>query len=107
MNVPWHQDNAYMSEEAWNNLTVVAWIPLVDANENNGCMQVLEQGHRWDQTISCVLVTDLCLMWYQCTNITINLRVAMQMFHIIFTVICTGNAVIHTVISCHLGRMSC
>lgn len=41
MNVPWHQDNAYMSEEAWNNLTVVAWIPLVDANENNGCMQVV------------------------------------------------------------------
>ncbi|KAL0047829.1 hypothetical protein WJX82_001016 [Trebouxia sp. C0006] len=50
MNVPWHQDNAYMSEEAWNNLTVVAWIPLVDANENNGCMQVLEQGHRSGQT---------------------------------------------------------
>lgn len=50
MNVPWHQDNAYMSEEAWNNLTVVAWIPLVDATEQNGCMQVIRQGHRSGRT---------------------------------------------------------
>lgn len=50
MTVPWHQDNAYVSQEAWDNLTVVAWIPLVDANEQNGCMQVLKGGHRSGQT---------------------------------------------------------
>ena len=50
MNVPWHQDNAYVSPDAWDNLTVVAWIPLVDTNELNGCMQVLKGGHRSGQT---------------------------------------------------------
>lgn len=50
MTVPWHQDNAYVSQEAWDNLTVVAWIPLVDTNEQNGCMQVLRRGHRSGQT---------------------------------------------------------
>lgn len=50
MNVPWHQDNAYVSPDAWDNLTVVAWIPLVDADERNGCMQVLKGGHRSGQT---------------------------------------------------------
>ena len=50
MTVPWHQDNAYVSKEAWNNMTVVAWIPLVDAAEHNGCMQVLKGGHKTGQT---------------------------------------------------------
>lgn len=50
MTVPWHQDNAYVSQEAWDNLTVVAWIPLVDACEQNGCMQVLKGGHASGQT---------------------------------------------------------
>ena len=50
MTVPWHQDNAYVSREAWGNMTVVAWIPLVNASEHNGCMQVLKGGHRTGQT---------------------------------------------------------
>ena len=50
MTVPWHQDNAYVSQDAWNNLTVVAWIPLVDVSQQNGCMQVLSGGHRSGQT---------------------------------------------------------
>ena len=50
MTVPWHQDNAYVSKEAWGNMTVVAWIPLVDASKHNGCMQVLKGGHRTGQT---------------------------------------------------------
>ena len=43
--VPWHQDNSYLSEECWDKLQVTAWVPLVDATLENGCMQVLRQGH--------------------------------------------------------------
>ena len=38
--VPWHQDTAYLDEECWDTLQVTAWVPLVDANATNGCMQV-------------------------------------------------------------------
>ncbi|XP_065179865.1 uncharacterized protein LOC135810300 [Sycon ciliatum] len=44
--VPWHQDNAYLDPECENTLQVTAWIPLVDANQTNGCIQVLRGGHR-------------------------------------------------------------
>ena len=39
--VPWHQDNAYLDEESWATLQVTAWVPLVDTNATNGCMQVV------------------------------------------------------------------
>ena len=38
--VPWHQDNAYLSADCENTLQVTAWVPLVDANSTNGCIQV-------------------------------------------------------------------
>ncbi|CAM4790016.1 unnamed protein product [Rotaria magnacalcarata] len=44
--VPWHQDTAYLDKECWNILQVTAWIPLIDANKENGCLQVLPGGHR-------------------------------------------------------------
>ena len=44
--VPWHQDNAYLDEESWDVLQLTAWIPLVDTNATNGCMQVVRGGHR-------------------------------------------------------------
>jgi len=44
--VPWHQDTAYLAPEAWKVLQVTAWIPLIDANLVNGCMQVLRGGHK-------------------------------------------------------------
>ena len=33
-------DNAYMDPSAYNNMVPTAWIPLLDATEFNGCMQV-------------------------------------------------------------------
>ena len=42
--VPWHQDNAYFDPDALNVLLVTAWIPLIDANQENGCMQVYSMG---------------------------------------------------------------
>lgn len=46
MVVPWHQDNGYFSEEAYDHLIPTAWIPFLDANEKNGCMQMARYGHK-------------------------------------------------------------
>mmetsp|Transcript_27759 Transcript_27759/g.69249 ORF Transcript_27759/g.69249 Transcript_27759/m.69249 type:complete len:288 (-) Transcript_27759:704-1567(-) len=46
LTVPWHQDAAYLSPEADRTLTVTAWVPLVDANLTNGCLQMVRGGHR-------------------------------------------------------------
>jgi len=43
--VPWHQDTAYLAAGSENTFQPTAWIPLVDANEVNGCMQVIRGGH--------------------------------------------------------------
>ena len=48
--VPWHQDNAYLDETCLHTLQPTAWIPLLDANVNNGCMQVVSKGHRLGKT---------------------------------------------------------
>lgn len=44
--VPWHQDIAYLDESCWSTLQLTAWIPLLDTNTQNGCMQVIRGGHR-------------------------------------------------------------
>ena len=44
--VPWHQDCAYLSPESRHTLQPTAWIPLVDANEENGCLQVIPGNHQ-------------------------------------------------------------
>jgi ectoine hydroxylase-related dioxygenase (phytanoyl-CoA dioxygenase family) len=44
--VPWHQDNAYLDQSCWEVLQTTAWIPLIDTNYENGCLQVLKGGHR-------------------------------------------------------------
>lgn len=49
--VPWHQDNAYLSPKSLDTLQVTAWIPLIDANMKNGCIEVAAGGHRKGKTI--------------------------------------------------------
>ncbi len=44
--VPWHQDSGYISPHCDTELIVTVWIPLVDANQENGCLQVLPHAHR-------------------------------------------------------------
>ena len=34
-------DNGYVGVDAYHHHVLTAWIPLLDANENNGCMQVI------------------------------------------------------------------
>ncbi len=43
--VPWHQDSSYFEPYCDKSLVLTAWIPLVDANEANGCMYVIPQSH--------------------------------------------------------------
>ncbi|XP_059145123.1 phytanoyl-CoA dioxygenase domain-containing protein 1-like isoform X2 [Physella acuta] len=43
--VPWHQDSAYLDNESYGVLQATAWIPLLDATEKNGCMEVISGGH--------------------------------------------------------------
>ncbi|XP_022094672.1 phytanoyl-CoA dioxygenase-like isoform X2 [Acanthaster planci] len=44
--VPWHQDNAYLDPEALHVLQPTAWIPMLDVQKENGCLQVIPRGHR-------------------------------------------------------------
>lgn len=39
--VPWHQDNGVLLPEADDVDVLTIWIPLVDVDENNGCLQVV------------------------------------------------------------------
>ncbi len=44
--VPWHQDSGYFEAHCDQHLIITCWIPLVDANEQNGCMKILPRSHR-------------------------------------------------------------
>lgn len=44
--VPWHQDCGYLDNNSYKMIVPTAWIPLLDANEGNGCLQFAEKGHR-------------------------------------------------------------
>lgn len=46
VDIPWHQDSAYFSNESYDHMIATAWIPFLDATEENGCMQVARNGHR-------------------------------------------------------------
>jgi phytanoyl-CoA hydroxylase len=44
-NTPWHQDAQYFRESAGSNI-ITMWVPLVDVDENNSCLQVAPGHHR-------------------------------------------------------------
>jgi ectoine hydroxylase-related dioxygenase (phytanoyl-CoA dioxygenase family) len=44
--VPWHQDSGYFEPYCDNFLVLTAWVPLVDATEENGTMWVIAGSHR-------------------------------------------------------------
>ncbi|KAK7094837.1 1-deoxypentalenic acid 11-beta-hydroxylase-like [Littorina saxatilis] len=46
VNIPWHQDSAYMSNESYDHMIATAWIPFLDAVPENGCMQMAKNGHK-------------------------------------------------------------
>jgi len=44
--VPWHQDSGYFEPYCDRALILTAWIPLVDATPERGCLQVIPRAHR-------------------------------------------------------------
>ena len=44
---PWHQDSGYYGDATEKHHILSLWIPLVDVNEVNGCMQMMPGSHRW------------------------------------------------------------
>lgn len=44
--VPWHQDVGYLDNDSYKVFQPTAWIPLIDANEVNGCLQIASRGHK-------------------------------------------------------------
>ena len=48
--VPWHQDNAYFEPNVLQTFIATAWIPLLDATVETGCMQMAKGGHRLGKT---------------------------------------------------------
>ena len=44
-------DNGYISVDAYHHHVLTAWIPLLDANENNGCMQVTSSVLHFEEII--------------------------------------------------------
>lgn len=44
---PWHQDTLYYGRPSQHLHIVTAWLALVDADESNGCLQVIPGSQRW------------------------------------------------------------
>ena len=44
--VPWHQDSGYFEPFCDNSLVLTCWLPLVDATEEMGCLQVIKGAHK-------------------------------------------------------------
>ncbi|MEE2752483.1 MAG: phytanoyl-CoA dioxygenase family protein [Candidatus Latescibacterota bacterium] len=43
--VPWHQDLGYLELEAEDTFMVNFWLPLIDATNENGCLEVIPGSH--------------------------------------------------------------
>lgn len=46
MMVPWHQDSGYLAPEGQFTPQPACWIPLLDVDEETGCLQFVRGGHR-------------------------------------------------------------
>lgn len=47
--VNWHQDIGFLDPEVKNTFMVNFWLPLVDSDENNGCLEVIKGSHTADR----------------------------------------------------------
>ena len=45
--LPWHQDSGYYGAQTEPEHILSIWVPLVDVDEHNGCMQFIPGSHRW------------------------------------------------------------
>ena len=44
--VDWHQDIGFLDEEVEDTFMVNFWVPLVDSDEKNGCLEVIPGSHK-------------------------------------------------------------
>jgi len=51
--VPWHQDSAYFEPYCDEGLVLTVWIPLVDTDEENGCLWVIPRVHEGEVLPHC------------------------------------------------------
>jgi phytanoyl-CoA hydroxylase len=50
---PWHQDAAVVTPDADTTELVTVWVPVTDASEENGCLQVLPGSHHVGLRVHC------------------------------------------------------
>ena len=48
---PWHQDCGVITPDADESLILTVWYPLMDADEENGCLQVIPGSHRDEELL--------------------------------------------------------
>ncbi|KAL5022722.1 hypothetical protein ScPMuIL_001877 [Solemya velum] len=44
--VPWHQDVGYLENDSYKVHQVSVWIPLLDTDQENGCLEFAHRGHK-------------------------------------------------------------
>ncbi len=44
---PWHQDSQYYGVDSQHAHIITVWIPMVDVDEENGCLQVMPGSFKW------------------------------------------------------------
>ena len=49
---PWHQDCGVITPDADESLILTVWYPLMDADEENGCLQVIPGSHRGEELLT-------------------------------------------------------
>ena len=49
---PWHQDCGVVNPEADETLMITVWFPLMDTDEENGCLQVVPGSHRGEDMLT-------------------------------------------------------
>ena len=49
---PWHQDAGVATEEVDNTNMLTVWFPLMDASEENGCLEFIPGSHRKKETLN-------------------------------------------------------
>ena len=49
---PWHQDMGVVTPDADESLILTVWYPLMDADEENGCLQVIPGSHRGEELLT-------------------------------------------------------
>lgn len=54
-----HQDWNVVDESLYQSMCV--WCPLIDVNENNGCIQVVEGTHKWFNSIRSINMPSVCI----------------------------------------------